>query len=351
MVAHRPAHLAPQLLDWYGRHHRDLPWRNGTDAYGVWISECMLQQTQVATVVDYYRRWMKRFPDVVSLAAADLQDVLKVWAGLGYYARARHLHTAAQVILSKHQGRVPSSVEELLELPGVGRYTAGAIASIAYGVAAPAVDGNVRRVLARLNADAGEPESSWPQAQALLEAAPDRQAGDLNQALMELGATLCTARRPQCLLCPLQASCQAAARGAPEAYPNATRRVVVRTLNRVSVAVARGTRWLLMQRPARGLWAGLWEFPQYPRRAGQDIGELVQSSLGIQVALEGRFASVKHALTHRRMHFDCYRARAVRGRVRRGLYQEYRWLPTEAIPTLPLATCSRKIIARLPCKS
>ncbi|MBX7251062.1 MAG: A/G-specific adenine glycosylase, partial [Candidatus Promineofilum sp.] len=204
------------LLSWWDANRADLPWRRTQDPYAIWIAEVMLQQTQIAAVVPYYERWLARFPTVAALAAAPLDDVLKQWEGLGYYSRARHLHAAAQRIVADHGGRLPDTLEELLRLPGVGRYTAGAVASIAYGVRAPVLDGNVIRVLSRLfdvAEDVTRPETRarlWALAEALV---PAERPGDYNQALMELGQVICVPQRPRCLLCPLRDDCLARQRG------------------------------------------------------------------------------------------------------------------------------------------
>ncbi|HSN77657.1 MAG TPA: A/G-specific adenine glycosylase, partial [Anaerolineae bacterium] len=217
MLSPSPATIASALLAWIDAGHlRDLPWRSEPrDPYAVWISEIMLQQTQVATVIPYLQRWLARFPTLEALAAASLEEVLKVWEGMGYYSRARNLHEAARVVVERHEGRLPAERRALLALPGIGRYTAGAILSIAFGQRAAVLDGNVKRVLARLYDVAGEVGKSatetclWHLAESVVEAVEPQQAGPLNEALMDLGATVCLPQRPRCLLCPLYASCLA----------------------------------------------------------------------------------------------------------------------------------------------
>ena len=249
--------LRTALLAWYDLHRRDLPWRADADPYRVWVSEIMLQQTRVAAVLDHYARWMQKFPSVEKLAAAREQSVLAAWSGLGYYHRARRMHQAAKFIVREHQGQFPQSAEELKKLPGIGRYTAAAIASIAFGESVAVVDGNVERVLARLFGRNVDREDAWQQAQDLL--SRDRP-GDFNQAMMELGATICTPRAPQCLVCPLITWC--ATRGAGETQPQSPRK----REQLCYALVPQKDAVLLVQRPAdSSLMAGMWELPAIPQ--------------------------------------------------------------------------------------
>ncbi len=241
------------LLNWYDQHRRDLPWRRNTDPYRVWVSEIMLQQTRVAAVLDHYARFLQRFPTVQSLAAAREASVLAVWSGLGYYHRARRMHQAAKVIARERRGVFPRSAEEWRTLPGIGRYTAAAIASIAYGEPLAVVDGNVERVLERMFGRNEGREAAWQKADMLLDRA---RPGDFNQAMMELGATICTPRAPQCLVCPVNTWCQS--RGAQTVQPQAPRKrsQLCYALIRKNGAV------LLVRRPADvSLMAGMWELP------------------------------------------------------------------------------------------
>jgi A/G-specific adenine glycosylase len=285
------------LAHWFAAHQRELPWRRDYAPYGVWISEMMLQQTQVETVLPYYRRWMARFPDVRALAAAPLEDVLKLWEGLGYYARARNLHRAARAIVAEHGGQIPGTVEALRTLPGIGAYSAGAIASIAYEQPVPLVDGNVARVLSRLEAL----ETPWrtPVAEAVLwrvagELVAPGAAREINQALMELGALVCTRGEPHCLLCPLRDLCRARQTGDPAAYPRRQRRAAPRPVRGVVVVLRHGTCYGLHRRPARSLWGGLWEFPWVEREPGESAPA---------ARARQRFA-VSHSLTHMAMTLD-----------------------------------------------
>lgn len=303
------------LLRWFDRHKRDLPWRcEPRDPYHVWLSEVMLQQTQVATVIPYFERWVRRFPTIADLAAAPLDEVLKLWEGLGYYARARNLHAAAQIIMRDYGGQLPRTVDELMALPGIGRYTAGAIASLAFGARAPVLDGNVRRVLSRAFGLRRPAEAElWALAESLL---PRRRAGMFNEALMELGATICAPRAPRCSACPLRAMCQAYAGGDPEAYPaKPARRTTPHHEVLTAVVVDGDGRVLLGQRPQHGLLGGLWEFisaelhapdanplkrpPIYPT-ALPDLNALIARKSGLKGKCDNAapLGVVKHAFTH-----------------------------------------------------
>jgi A/G-specific adenine glycosylase len=266
-----PVQFRRRLLAWYDRHRRDLPWRRTADPYHVLVSEAMLQQTQVATVIPYYRRFLERFPAISDLARASEQEVLRLWQGLGYYSRARNLQAAAKTVVAEHGGKLPQTVEALLKLPGVGRYTAGAVASIAFGTRAPIVDGNVARVLCRIDRIETDPRERetlqllWRRAEEIL---PKDRVGDFNSALMELGATVCTPRSPQCLICPVRAHCEAFAAGVQERIPAPRKAKPTPLLRRWTFCVERpGGEWLIEQRPSTGRWAGMWQFVTIEARA------------------------------------------------------------------------------------
>jgi A/G-specific adenine glycosylase len=302
--------ISAKLLRWYRQNRRALPWRGRRDPYFIWLSEAMLQQTQVATVVPYYERFLERFPTIERLAAAPLDDVLRLWAGLGYYARARNLHAAARRIVADHGGKLPDTVEELRKLPGFGPYTAGAVASIAFGRRAAVVDGNVARVLARLHAirsDVRAPATRsrlWRLAESLL---PRRSCGDFNQAMMELGATLCTPAIPRCGRCPLRTECRAFRLGAADRLPVVAARPRVRRETHVVAAITRAGRWLFVRRPRRGLWGGLWELPTAPSRSTASLAvarRLAGELCGAGVAVEARpFCRIERQLSHRKITF------------------------------------------------
>ncbi len=291
----RPS-FAARVVGWQRRHGRHgLPWQGTRDPYRVWLSEVMLQQTQVSTVLDYYARFLERFPDVQALAAAPLDDVLALWSGLGYYSRARNLHRCAQAVVVQHGGAFPRTSEGLATLPGIGRSTAAAIATFCFEERAAILDGNVKRVLARaLGFDgdlssAAEEKALWIKAESLL---PAKGVDVYTQGLMDLGATVCTLRRPSCLLCPLSADCVALAEGAPERYPVKTRRLKRGQRTHALLWLRQGERLWLVQRPETGVWAGLWSLPEYASAA--ELEDLVEGWPG-----EGQWlTTIEHALTH-----------------------------------------------------
>jgi len=290
--------LASRVVAWQRRHGRhDLPWQRTRDAYRLWLSEVMLQQTQVATVLDYYARFLARFPDVRALAAAPLDDVLALWSGLGYYSRARNLHRCAEVVVAAHGGRFPTDAATLATLPGIGRSTAAAIAVFAAGERAAILDGNVKRVLTRVLgfgddlAVAANERALWARAEALL---PRTGIESYTQGLMDLGATLCRTRTPRCADCPLAADCVARAEGRPERYPVKTRRLKRGARRNALLWVEHGDRVWLVQREARGVWAGLWTLPLF-----DDGAALVALTAG----WPGR-TEILPAFTHALTHFD-----------------------------------------------
>jgi A/G-specific adenine glycosylase len=297
------------LLAFYDARGRDLPWRYTRDPYAIWISEIMAQQTRVDTVIPYYDRWLRRFPDVHALASADVDDVLKEWEGLGYYSRARNLHSAARVVCDRHAGVLPDSYAALRELPGVGDYTAGAVASIAYGASEPAVDGNVRRVLCRLlDVPDLSPAKLRSAAAGLV---PAERPGEFNQALMELGSTVCTPRAPRCHDCPLAAHCRARAAGTQLQRPRAKPKKQIPTID-VAVAILRrsGDHVLLQRRPDGGLLGGMWAFPAREVNEGADPEDtahaLARDVTGRTPHLVRHAGDVPHVFSHRREVYHCY---------------------------------------------
>ena len=287
--------FADRLIGWQrsaGRH--GLPWQNTREPYRVWLSEVMLQQTQVGTVLAYYQRFLQRFPDVRSLAAAAQDDVLASWSGLGYYSRARNLHRCAQMVVQRHGGEFPRSAAELASLPGIGRSTAAAIAAFCFGECAAILDGNVKRVLTRLRGFDGDlslaaqQERLWSIAAGLL---PERDVETYTQGLMDLGATVCTLRRPACEVCPFSADCVARAAGTQRNYPVKTRRLTRGKRENALLWLRQGSRQYLVQRPQQGVWAGLWTLPEYASAA--ELNEHAQWP-GEGVWIE----PIEHALTH-----------------------------------------------------
>ncbi len=327
--------LCRSLVAWYRRNRRDLPWRRGRDPYRVWVSEIMLQQTTVRAVVPYFERFVRVFPSLQALAAARLDDVLAEWSGLGYYRRARHLHEAARLIVKQHRGRFPRRLEEALALPGIGRYTAGAILSIAYGQPLPVVDGNVARVLSRLCLVRGPRSSArekklWSAAADLVAAAD--VPGDLNQALMELGATVCAPLGPSCPKCPLRRACRARAAGLQERVPSPRRLTRPTVAVRADVAVVtRAGRLLLRRRPDQSLMHGLWEFPTIPSGGVDD---------GLRVELRESLATIRHSITYRRLELRVRPARLLSEPPR----DRYRWVRPGDLRRLPASSLVRKIM-------
>jgi A/G-specific adenine glycosylase len=300
--------LRRALLSFYRKHGRDLPWRKTRDPYAIWISEVMLQQTQVQTVIPRFAAFLARFPDVLALARADEREVCEAWAGLGYYRRARNLHKAATVLVDRFAGRFPHQEAELRSLPGVGAYTAAAIASIAFGARSAAVDGNLVRVLARVFALPGR-ASDATLVRAIRERATELvdcdQPGDVNQALMDIGATVCKPEAPSCAACPLLDFCCAHRGKVQAAYPGSRTRTLRKSLRIAFAWIERDGRVLLEQRPLDGLWPGLWELPS---ASGEDAPDALARRLG--QPLGRKLAAVTHELTHRHVTATVYLAAA-----------------------------------------
>lgn len=304
--------LASRICDWqrrHGRHH--LPWQGTRDPYRIWLSEIMLQQTQVSTVIPYYQRFLERFPDIASLASADQEAVMPYWAGLGYYARARNLHRCAQVLVAEHGGRFPPAASDIAQLPGIGRSTAAAIAAFSWGERTPIMDGNVKRVFTRYFGVRGYPglraveQRLWTLAEeALGHAAPDLDMAAYTQGLMDLGSQVCTRSKPQCAQCPLAADCVANQHGLqpflPERRP---RRATPERRCAMLILHAEG-HVLLEKQPDHGLWGGLWSLPRY-----DSSEELVEAcrSMGVNATENGRMAGFVHTFTHFRLHIEPWR--------------------------------------------
>ena len=347
------------LLTWYEQHQRDLPWRKSLDPYAVWVSEMMLQQTQVATVIPYFERWMRRFPDVRALASANEGDVLHAWQGLGYYSRARNLRHAAQEMVQRHAGRVPAEVAELRALPGIGPYSAGAIASIAYGRAEPLVDGNVIRVLSRLFARRGDPNRAplktelWELASSLVSSLPRGAApGDFNQALMELGATVCTPRGARCEACPLLAHCSAKRLDLVEALPELPKREKPTAVHMVAAIATRGGRVLVTRLGADApRWAGMWLFPttevEPHETAEAAVRRLLLSSVGLRGEPTGILCVVRHSVTRFRITLDAYRSTRPIGTAEARSVAAVAWYKPRDLAALAMPKAHRAIAERL----
>lgn len=351
----RARDFSSHLLVWYAKHKRDLPWRRDAhNPYRVWISETLLQQTQVATVIPYYKRFLARFPTVRALANARLDTVLKTWEGAGYYARARNLHRAAKEIVARFGGKVPSKVQDLLTLPGIGRYTAGAIASIAFNRDAPVLDGNVMRVLCRYFNIRGDPKRTetqkqlWKLAEDLI---PRGRAGKFNQALMDLGATICTPRAPSCSQCPMRRTCAAKRLGAQNRLPTKSKNKT-KPHKQIGVGIIwKGKKILVARRFDRDLLGGLWEFPGGHRERGESLEECVvreiREELGVAVAVEEKFAAVEHAYSHFSITLNAFHCRYLRGQPRAIGCAAFRWVSPRGLVRYAFPAANRKIIAML----
>ena len=352
--------MVERLLDWYAEHQRDLPWRRSVDAYTVWVSEIMLQQTRVDTVIPYYERFLRRFPTVKALADAPLQDVLKAWENLGYYSRARNLHRAAREVVDRFSGEIPRDRDALLSLPGIGPYTAGAILSFAFGKREATVDGNVRRVLCRVFG-IQDPVDRGPGLRAVEANAkalvPAERPGDFNQALMDLGANICTPRAPRCSACPLEGLCVAEQQGDPEALPvKSKRKPIPHRLAVAGVIQDRQGRLLVVKRADRGLLGGLWKLPggeveegEAPERA---LEKRVAEEIGLQVHSEADpSAVVEHVYSHFRLTLQAHVCRRIKGRIRAKDCDGWQWVDAPAWGGLPFSRADRKVLEALFCDS
>jgi A/G-specific adenine glycosylase len=343
--------LREALLAWYRANRRDLPWRAGegeaVDPYRVWLSEVMLQQTRVETVIRYYERWLERFPTLAALADAPLDDVLKAWEGLGYYSRARNFHRAVREVRDRHGGEVPDDPAAFAALPGVGRYTAGAVMSIAFGQAMPIVDGNVRRVVARWTDDPDpSPAALWEMASRL---APGPTPGELNQALMELGATLCAPRKPRCAACPAYRLCRARIAGTQEERPAPKQAKPLPHEDTAVAVVERDGRLLLVRRPANARLGGMWAFPWAVRHRGEGVGpaaeRAVREGLGMEVRAGAEVGAVKHVFTHVRATYHAVLCRAIGGDPLPLAYDAWTWAAPHEITAYALPVAQQRIAA------
>ncbi len=341
------------LLSWYQHHGRDLPWRRTRDPYAIWVSEIMLQQTQVKTVIPYYQHWLTVFPTVQTLAAAPQQQVLKAWEGLGYYARARNLHRAAQRVAQSPGGVFPTAFAAVMGLPGIGRTTAGGILSAAFNLPFPILDGNVKRVLSRLVALEVPPKKAldrlWVTSTQLL---PAQQPRDFNQALMDLGATLCTRRQPSCTICPWRPYCQAYQQNMQSNIPVTEARDPI-PHKQIGVAVV----WddhnqvLIDRRPQDGLLGGLWEFPGGKVEPGETVEACIhrelQEELAIDVEVGDRLITLDHAYTHFKVTLHVYHCRHRSGEPQPLACDEIRWVSVAELEQYPFPTANVKIIDAL----
>jgi len=343
-----------RLLAWFPIHQRPLPWRQNRDPYAIWVSEVMLQQTQVVTVVPYFQRFLKSFPTLKALARASERRVLRHWEGLGYYRRARDLYRAARILLAEHDGRLPRDPAVLGRLPGFGRYTVGAVLSQAFDCRLPIVEANSRRVLCRWFGLRQDPRSSpfqkkvWQLAEELL---PEKRVGEFNQALMELGALVCTPLAPRCGSCPLARHCQARLLGLQQRIPPA---VAIQQVREVAVVVYRGRKVLLVQRPATGRWASMWEFPHGPvekRQSAARVGQrLLADGTGIKAVPGKAILTLRHSITRFRITLLCLEASYQSGTFRSQVYQRGKWVGVDELGKYPVSApqrCLARALAEL----
>jgi A/G-specific adenine glycosylase len=347
------AAIRRRLLAWFDRHARDLPWRRSRDPYAIWISEVMLQQTQVATVIPYFARFLQAFPDVAALAAADEQHVLRQWEGLGYYRRARALHQAARRIGAEHDGRIPNDPAALSRLPGLGRYTVNAVLSQAFERRLPILEANSRRVLCRLLGLRGDPRAAtaeqelWAAAEALL---PRRRIGAFNQALMELGALVCTPAAPACDRCPLSDRCRAHRHSWQREIPRKALAPRVEEVREVAIALWKKRKVLLVQCPDGGRWAGMWELPRCEVPSAQTpaaAARALLTRLGLHATLGPELATIRHGVTRFRITLVCLQASFRGGAFRPGVYPTGRWIAPARLSEFPLSRPQRQLARTL----
>lgn len=343
--------FATALIEWFEQHKRNLPWRRTRDPYRIWVSEVMLQQTQVATVIPYYHRFLEKFPDVHSLASAPQGDLMKAWEGLGYYARARNLQHAAKEIVSKNAGELPRTPQALLALKGFGPYTSASVASIAFGADAAAVDGNVIRVIARLRAlkeDVRLQPTKDTVQQIADELLPKGRAGVFNEAMMELGATVCTPKRPKCERCPVSLHCMAYQTHQVEKFPVKSKRTATPHYHIAVGAVWREDKILIALRPAEGLLGNLWEFPGGKVKPGETLTQCchreVEEETGLNIAVHEEFIAVKHAYTHFKITLHAFRCEAAVGVAAPKSSQEIRWVKADELPDYAFPKANRRVI-------
>ncbi len=347
-IPHRPP-LRRQLLTWFRKHARPLPWRGNRDPYRIWISEVMLQQTQVATVIPYFERFLKQFPTLRQLAQADEQTVLRLWEGLGYYRRARDLVRAARLLNDGNLSTIPDDPDLVRTLPGFGRYTTNAVLSQAYDRRLPILEANSVRVLCRLFGIDRHPKESatqkilWQIAEDLL---PTRSAGDFNQAMMELGALVCKPSTPNCSVCPLTKHCHAFAHQRQEELPLRAKPVDIVTVEEVTVIVRKRARLLIVQRPDEGRWARMWEFPHHPLLEGETHAAAAQrllTALDIDGALAAEVATIRHSVTRFRITMTCIIVEHRLGTPNRKAYPDTAWVRAEDLHAFPLSTPQRRL--------
>lgn len=346
--------VVPRLLAWFRAHRRDLPWRRDRDPYRIWVSEVMLQQTQVATVIPFFERFVARFPTLVDLACADEQDVLRLWEGLGYYRRARHLLESARLLVQRYGGVLPADPEAWRGLPGLGDYTRNAVLSQAFDLRLPILEANSARVLSRLLGKLEDPAQGaakrvlWQAAEELL---PQKHVGDFNQALMELGALVCSSEKPDCPGCPLSARCLAFQSGNPQQFPQRIPKPPPTLVEEAAIIIRQRDRVLLLQRPPRGRWAGLWEFPHGSLLEGESHPDaarrIASEQSGMIVSLRDVFLVVRHGITRYRVTLVCFEADYLEGEFRSESHVQGIWVLPDQLTNYPISSPQRKLAKQL----
>ena len=338
--------IQTKLLQWFKKNKRDLPWRKTKDPYAIWVSEIMLQQTQVTTVIPYYKNFLKTFPTVCHLAKANLSKVLKVWEGLGYYSRARNLHHASQIILNHFTGKIPDNLKDLLSLPGIGRSTAGSILSFAFHKDAPILDGNAKRVLSRLFAVSGSQgerkteQLLWKISESLI---PKGFSNPLNQALMDLGSMICTPKEPQCPKCPLRDLCKGRASGEPERFPLKTIKKKIPHIGAVCALIQKDGKVLLKQRPPKGLLGGLWEFPNWRIEVKQRsrlrlrLRNTIKKEMEMNVEVKESIGVFHQTFSHFKLTLHVFHCESTQGK------GKGKWIPIKNLRLLPMSKIHRRI--------
>ena len=343
-----------RLLTWYGKNARDLPWRKIRDPYSIWVSEIMLQQTRVETVLPYYSRWMILFPTLDSVAIAREDQVLSAWEGLGYYSRARNLHRASKVVAEEYQGKLPRDLISLQALPGVGRYTAGAIGSIAFGIDAPVLDGNVRRVYTRYFNISTPLQTSltertlWQIARDLL---PSGRAGEFNQALMELGALICQPKNPDCNICPLTAGCLANKLNLQESLPVRKKKSPLPHLQVTAAVLQENGKVFLAKRPPDGLLGGMWEYPGGKQENNETLPESLRreilEELSVPITVGEPLGTFHHAYTHYKVTLYAFHCSLKSRELRLTFHTESAWVSLDSLSTYPMGKLDRLISLKL----
>jgi A/G-specific adenine glycosylase len=336
--------IQTKLLRWFEKNGRDLPWRKTRDPYAIWVSEIMLQQTQVATVIPYHQKFLKSFPTIHHLAKSDLSKVLKVWEGLGYYSRARNLHRASQIVLTRFHGKIPETLKDLLGLPGIGRSTAGSILSFAFHKDAPILDGNAKRVLSRLFTVSSNPVKSktegllWQISESLV---PKGFSNPFNQALMDLGSMLCTPKEPECDRCPLHRFCKGRASGKPERFPAKKVKRTIPHIESVSAVIKKDGRVLLNQRPPKGLLGGLWEFPNWRIKGKkiqkQQLKNQMDREVGLSINVKESIGTFQQTYSHFKLTLSVFHCQHLNGK------GKGKWVPIRNLALYPMSRIHRRI--------